>query len=237
MLGGGVGQAPGFAEAVTAELRPIAPVMPDVRVSALGTDAVVDGCLASGAELAWAQLTGSAAGPPARHPRPRPGWPRPATATPWRPGDRGADGGRDGRPAGGAGQGHRAGTGGHRRGARGAAPPAGRNRVPGPRLLGQRRGVRPVPGRTARGPPGRAGRAQPVHPLPRHRGLARVPGGGAEPVRRHAGDHQHLPGDPGGRRRGARHHQRAAEPAGGRGGPAAAPPTPGPSGRCRPPRR
>jgi actin-related protein len=59
VLGGGVGQAPGFAEAVTAELRQIAPVMPDVRVSALGTDAVVDGCLASGAGLAWAQLTGS----------------------------------------------------------------------------------------------------------------------------------------------------------------------------------
>src|SRR5262249_19974228 len=62
VLGGGVGQAPGFAAAVTAELRSIAPVMPDVRVSALGTDAVVDGCLASGAELAWAQLTGGPAG-------------------------------------------------------------------------------------------------------------------------------------------------------------------------------
>src|SRR6516162_10216638 len=62
VLGGGVGQAPGFAAAVTAELRPIAPVMPEVRVSALATDAVVDGCLASGAELAWAQLTGGPAG-------------------------------------------------------------------------------------------------------------------------------------------------------------------------------
>src|SRR5215831_14445893 len=65
VLGGGVGQAPGFAAAVTAELRSIAPVMPEVRVSALGTDAVVDGCLASGAELAWAQLTGGPAGSPA----------------------------------------------------------------------------------------------------------------------------------------------------------------------------
>jgi predicted NBD/HSP70 family sugar kinase len=65
VLGGGVGQAPGFAAAVTAELRSIAPVMPDVRVSALGTDVVVDGCLASGAELAWAQLTGGSAGSPA----------------------------------------------------------------------------------------------------------------------------------------------------------------------------
>ena len=70
VLGGGVGQAPGFAEAVTAELRQIAPVMPDVRVSALGTDAVVDGCLASGADLAWAQLTGSAAACRARCPPP-----------------------------------------------------------------------------------------------------------------------------------------------------------------------
>jgi predicted NBD/HSP70 family sugar kinase len=57
VLGGGVGQAPGFAAAVTAELRRMAPVMPEVRVSALGTDAVVDGCLASGAELAWQRLT------------------------------------------------------------------------------------------------------------------------------------------------------------------------------------
>jgi predicted NBD/HSP70 family sugar kinase len=63
VLGGGVGQAPGFAAAVTRELRHIAPVMPDVRVSALGTDAVVDGCLAAGAEIAWAQLTVSIAAP------------------------------------------------------------------------------------------------------------------------------------------------------------------------------
>jgi predicted NBD/HSP70 family sugar kinase len=57
VLGGGIGQAPGFAAAVSAELRGLAPVLPDVRVSALGTDAVVDGCLASGAELAWHRLT------------------------------------------------------------------------------------------------------------------------------------------------------------------------------------
>lgn len=56
VLGGGIGQAPDFAAAVTAELRRIAPVMPEVRVSALGTDAVVDGCLASGADLAWTRL-------------------------------------------------------------------------------------------------------------------------------------------------------------------------------------
>ena len=57
VLGGGVGQAPGFAAAVTRELEQIAPVMPEVRVSALGSDVVVHGCLAAGAELAWKQLT------------------------------------------------------------------------------------------------------------------------------------------------------------------------------------
>jgi predicted NBD/HSP70 family sugar kinase len=57
VLGGGIGQAPGFAAAVTAELGRIAPVLPVLRVSALGTSAVVDGCLASGADLAWRRLT------------------------------------------------------------------------------------------------------------------------------------------------------------------------------------
>jgi predicted NBD/HSP70 family sugar kinase len=57
VLGGGIGQAPGFAEAVTRSLRAVAPVRPEVKVSALGTDAVVDGCLAEGAGLAWRQLT------------------------------------------------------------------------------------------------------------------------------------------------------------------------------------
>ena len=42
---------------MTAQLRRRAPVMPEVRGSALGTDAVVDGCLASGADLAWTRLT------------------------------------------------------------------------------------------------------------------------------------------------------------------------------------
>ena len=63
VLGGGIGQAPGFAAAVTSELRELAPVMPEVSVSALGTEAVVDGCLAAGTELAWAQLTATV--PPA----------------------------------------------------------------------------------------------------------------------------------------------------------------------------
>jgi predicted NBD/HSP70 family sugar kinase len=60
VLGGGIGQAPGFDSAVTRELRKLAPVMPQVRVSALGTDAVVDGCLQSGSDLAWQRLTGMA---------------------------------------------------------------------------------------------------------------------------------------------------------------------------------
>jgi hypothetical protein len=34
----------------------LAPVLPEIRVSALGTAAVVDGSLASGAEIAWKQL-------------------------------------------------------------------------------------------------------------------------------------------------------------------------------------
>jgi predicted NBD/HSP70 family sugar kinase len=56
VLGGGIGRAPGFAELVTGELERIAPVMPAIRVSALGTDAVVDGCLAAGTELAWGRV-------------------------------------------------------------------------------------------------------------------------------------------------------------------------------------
>ncbi len=57
VLGGGIGQAPGFAAMVTGELGRISPVLPEIRVSALGTSAVVDGCLASGADLAWGRLT------------------------------------------------------------------------------------------------------------------------------------------------------------------------------------
>ncbi len=56
VLGGGIGRAPGFAESVTAELEKIAPVMPTIQVSALGSDAVVDGCLAAGTELAWSRV-------------------------------------------------------------------------------------------------------------------------------------------------------------------------------------
>jgi predicted NBD/HSP70 family sugar kinase len=57
VLGGGIGRAPGFASAVTSALSTMTPVLPEVKVSALGTDVVVDGCLAEGASLAWNQLT------------------------------------------------------------------------------------------------------------------------------------------------------------------------------------
>ena len=53
VLGGGIGQAPGFLDAVAARLPPLAPVLPELRVSALGQDAVVDGCLAAGLDRAW----------------------------------------------------------------------------------------------------------------------------------------------------------------------------------------
>lgn len=57
VLGGGVGKADGFVDAVRAELAARAPVATEVRVSALGVDSVVDGCLASGLDSAWASLT------------------------------------------------------------------------------------------------------------------------------------------------------------------------------------
>ncbi|HEY1703814.1 MAG TPA: ROK family protein [Trebonia sp.] len=56
ILGGGIGQAAGFADAVSAELAAMAPALPEVRVSALGSDAVVDGCLAEATSLAWTGL-------------------------------------------------------------------------------------------------------------------------------------------------------------------------------------
>lgn len=56
VLGGGIGQAPGFSEAVRAELENLLPFVPDVRASALGHEAVVDGCLALGLERAWQKV-------------------------------------------------------------------------------------------------------------------------------------------------------------------------------------
>jgi predicted NBD/HSP70 family sugar kinase len=57
VLGGGIGQAEGFVDAVGAHLRRLSPVMPELKVSALGVDAVVDGCVAAGIEQAWQAVT------------------------------------------------------------------------------------------------------------------------------------------------------------------------------------
>jgi len=57
VLGGGIGKAAGLVDAVREQLAGLAPVPVDLRVSALGAESVVDGCLASGLERAWVQLT------------------------------------------------------------------------------------------------------------------------------------------------------------------------------------
>ncbi len=56
VLGGGIGSAPGFAEAVAAELRQILSPAPDVRVSALGWEATVEGGLRLGIDRAWQRV-------------------------------------------------------------------------------------------------------------------------------------------------------------------------------------
>jgi predicted NBD/HSP70 family sugar kinase len=56
VLGGGIGRARGFADSVAARLADWSPAAPAVRVSALGDDAVVDGCLASGIEQLWERV-------------------------------------------------------------------------------------------------------------------------------------------------------------------------------------
>jgi predicted NBD/HSP70 family sugar kinase len=59
VLGGGIGRAPGFADEVGARLARLSPVAPDVRPSALGDDAVVDGCLAVGGDQLWERVLSS----------------------------------------------------------------------------------------------------------------------------------------------------------------------------------
>ena len=59
VLGGGIGRAPGFAEEVSARLATLSPIVPEVRPSALGADAVVDGCLAVGGEELWERVLSS----------------------------------------------------------------------------------------------------------------------------------------------------------------------------------
>jgi predicted NBD/HSP70 family sugar kinase len=53
VLGGGIGQAPGFLDAVVDQLRLLAPVLPEVKVSVLAKDTVVAGCIAAGLDRAW----------------------------------------------------------------------------------------------------------------------------------------------------------------------------------------
>src|ERR1700712_4059521 len=53
VLGGGVGRAAGFVDAVRNELQRSRPALPELKVSALGDDAVVDGCLAAGSDRVW----------------------------------------------------------------------------------------------------------------------------------------------------------------------------------------
>ena len=59
VLGGGIGRAPGFAEEVSARLAELSPILPEVRPSALGEDAVVDGCLALGGDRLWERILSS----------------------------------------------------------------------------------------------------------------------------------------------------------------------------------
>jgi predicted NBD/HSP70 family sugar kinase len=62
VLGGGIGQAPGFLEAVSQQLHKLAPVMPDVKASVLGRESVVAGCLAAGLDRSWQSLAGRVGG-------------------------------------------------------------------------------------------------------------------------------------------------------------------------------
>jgi predicted NBD/HSP70 family sugar kinase len=59
VLGGGIGRAPGFAEEVAGRLAEFSPIVPEVRPSALGEGAVVDGCLAVGGEQLWEHVLSS----------------------------------------------------------------------------------------------------------------------------------------------------------------------------------
>jgi predicted NBD/HSP70 family sugar kinase len=56
VLGGGIGRAPGFAAEVAEALEALSPIVPEIRVTALGEDAVVDGCLAAAMERAWLRV-------------------------------------------------------------------------------------------------------------------------------------------------------------------------------------
>jgi predicted NBD/HSP70 family sugar kinase len=56
VLGGGIGCAPGFVEAVATELRWLVPTPPALRVSAMGGEATVEGGLRLGIDIAWQRV-------------------------------------------------------------------------------------------------------------------------------------------------------------------------------------
>jgi hypothetical protein len=56
VLGGGIGSAPGFAGAVAAELGHLVPAAPELKVSAMGGEATVDGGLRLGIDMAWRRM-------------------------------------------------------------------------------------------------------------------------------------------------------------------------------------
>lgn len=61
ILGGGIGQADGFVDAVQRELDLLSPVRTPVIASALGSQSVLEGCLAQGIEVCWDGLLPQAA--------------------------------------------------------------------------------------------------------------------------------------------------------------------------------
>ena len=56
VLGGGIGHVSFFAGEVERELRKVVMLPISVCVSALGDDAVINGCLVAGVDLAWQQV-------------------------------------------------------------------------------------------------------------------------------------------------------------------------------------
>jgi predicted NBD/HSP70 family sugar kinase len=56
VLGGGIGCANGFAEAVGLALRRLVPTPPELRVSAMGGEATVEGGLCLGLDMAWHRI-------------------------------------------------------------------------------------------------------------------------------------------------------------------------------------
>lgn len=58
VLAGVIGRAEGFKEAVAEALGSLVPLVPEMRVSTLGEESVVDGCLVAGTDLAWSRILG-----------------------------------------------------------------------------------------------------------------------------------------------------------------------------------